>query len=265
MLALVTTWSKCVTVVSVASTETRAEPGRSAAIVEVAARLLRRAAARARSPPARSPPAAGVQAPTIYRLFGDKDGLLDAVAEHVFSAYVAGKAPSATHGRPGRRSPRRVGHAHRLRPGQRGAVRAPRRPRAAAPAHRPPPPAWRSCAVRVRRIAAAGRLKVAEERAVELIHAAGTGAVLTLLASPAAAPGPRPRRRDVRGGDAGDPHRRARHPRRWDTAAAAASRSGPGSAISRPLSARRARSAGGVAGPDHRRVARSSANRTKGH
>ena len=29
--------------------------------------------------------AAGVQAPTIYRLFGDKDGLLDAVAEHVMA------------------------------------------------------------------------------------------------------------------------------------------------------------------------------------
>src|SRR6187200_2009731 len=36
--------------------------------------------------------AAGVQAPTIYRLFGDKDGLIDAVAEHVMAAYVAAKA-----------------------------------------------------------------------------------------------------------------------------------------------------------------------------
>jgi AcrR family transcriptional regulator len=35
---------------------------------------------------------AGVQAPAIYRLFGDKDGLLDAVAEHVLATYVAAKA-----------------------------------------------------------------------------------------------------------------------------------------------------------------------------
>lgn len=36
--------------------------------------------------------AAGVQAPTIYRLFGDKRGLLDAVAEATLAAYIAGKA-----------------------------------------------------------------------------------------------------------------------------------------------------------------------------
>ena len=35
---------------------------------------------------------AGVQAPTIYRLFGDKDGLLDAVAEHVMATFVSAKA-----------------------------------------------------------------------------------------------------------------------------------------------------------------------------
>lgn len=33
--------------------------------------------------------AAGVQAPTLYRLFGDKDGLLDAVAAHGFTDYLA--------------------------------------------------------------------------------------------------------------------------------------------------------------------------------
>ena len=35
--------------------------------------------------------AAGVQAPTIYRLFGDKSGLLDAVAEHGFAVYLKEK------------------------------------------------------------------------------------------------------------------------------------------------------------------------------
>ncbi|MTE13976.1 hypothetical protein [Nocardia aurantiaca] len=37
---------------------------------------------------------------------------------------------------------------------------------------------------RVHRVAAAGRLRVTESRAVELIHAAGTGAVLALLSVP---------------------------------------------------------------------------------
>src|ERR1700721_3809569 len=35
--------------------------------------------------------AAGVQAPTIYRLFGDKGGLLDAVVEHGYASYLARK------------------------------------------------------------------------------------------------------------------------------------------------------------------------------
>src|ERR1700684_2410586 len=38
--------------------------------------------------------AAGVQAPTIYRIFGDKSGLLDAVVEHGFAAYLARKPPA---------------------------------------------------------------------------------------------------------------------------------------------------------------------------
>jgi AcrR family transcriptional regulator len=36
--------------------------------------------------------AAGVQAPTIYRLFGDKQGLLDVVASQGFRRYLADKA-----------------------------------------------------------------------------------------------------------------------------------------------------------------------------
>jgi AcrR family transcriptional regulator len=39
--------------------------------------------------------AAGVQAPTIYRLFGDKNGLLDAVVQHGFASYLARKPPVA--------------------------------------------------------------------------------------------------------------------------------------------------------------------------
>lgn len=37
---------------------------------------------------------AGVQAPAIYRLFGDKRGLIDAVAEHGYQAYLSTKRPT---------------------------------------------------------------------------------------------------------------------------------------------------------------------------
>ncbi|MEV0676414.1 TetR family transcriptional regulator [Actinosynnema sp. NPDC050436] len=38
--------------------------------------------------------AAGVQAPALYRLFGAKQGLLDAVAAHGFERYLAAKLTS---------------------------------------------------------------------------------------------------------------------------------------------------------------------------
>ena len=44
--------------------------------------------------------AAGVQAPTIYRIFGDKRGLLDAVAAHGMEKYVAKKKARAPHADP---------------------------------------------------------------------------------------------------------------------------------------------------------------------
>src|SRR3954464_705966 len=60
-------------------------------IVDVAARLLQEGGPAAVTTRGVAE-AAGVQAPTIYRLFGDKDGLLEAVAEHVMDTYVAAKA-----------------------------------------------------------------------------------------------------------------------------------------------------------------------------
>ena len=36
-----------------------------------------------------------MQAPAIYRLFGDKDELLEAVAEHVLATYISAKNPIA--------------------------------------------------------------------------------------------------------------------------------------------------------------------------
>lgn len=127
---------------------------------------------------------AKVQPPTIYRMFGDKRGLLDAVVEAVLSDYVAGKAA-----RP--RDPDPVedlragwdlhidfglGHpglfailSGDLRPSSRAATAGDEVLRQ-----------------RVRRIAQAGRLLVSESRAVAMIQAAGTGTVLTLLKMPEA-------------------------------------------------------------------------------
>ncbi|MFF5176189.1 TetR/AcrR family transcriptional regulator [Micromonospora sp. NPDC000089] len=151
-------------------------------IVEIAAGLLREGGAAAVTTRAVAR-AAGVQAPTIYRLFEDKDALLDAVAEHVFATYVAGKAladhtddPVAdlraawdTHVGFGLANPALF--ALLADPG-----RGTRSPAVAA--------GLEVLRARVRRVAVAGRLRVTERRAVELIHAAGTGAVLTLLAAP---------------------------------------------------------------------------------
>src|SRR5258705_4850222 len=68
-------------------------------IVECAAQLLREQGASAVTTRAVAQ-AAGMQAPTIYRFFEDKDALLDAVAEHVFADYVTGKTLVEDNGDP---------------------------------------------------------------------------------------------------------------------------------------------------------------------
>ena len=70
------------------------QPTPRARITEAAARLLREVGAGGVTTRAVAQ-AAGVPAPTIFRLFGDKDGLMDAVAEHVMATYVAGKVDGA--------------------------------------------------------------------------------------------------------------------------------------------------------------------------
>jgi AcrR family transcriptional regulator len=155
-----------------------------ARLVEVAAQLLA-----AQGPDAvttRSVAvAAGVQAPSIYRLFGDKDGLLDAVAEHGFTTYVARKPPVGSDDDPvdalragwdlhvgfGLANPAlfRLMYTTKRTPDGQATVES-------------------GVAVlrqRVRRVARAGLLRVSEDRAVQLIHAAGTGAVFTLIDQPA--------------------------------------------------------------------------------
>lgn len=127
--------------------------------------------------------AAGVQAPTIYRLFGDKNGLLEAVAEHGFSSYMARKHldPEADpveslragwelHIGFGLANPElfRLMHAALRTPHGRAYTAS----------------GVEVLRARVHRVAEAGRLRVTERRAIDLIHAAGTGVVFALIDQP---------------------------------------------------------------------------------
>jgi AcrR family transcriptional regulator len=128
--------------------------------------------------------AAGVQPPTLYRLFGDKQGLLDAVATYGLQTYLHRKTVLEPSGDPV--DDLRVGWDLHVGFGlENPALYAlmygePRTgaPSAAAIA------AADVLALHVRHIAEAGRLRVAEERAADLVHAAGCGTTLTLIAMP---------------------------------------------------------------------------------
>jgi AcrR family transcriptional regulator len=149
-------------------------------LVEVAARLLATEGRDAVTTRAVAL-AAGVQAPTIYRLFGDKSGLLDAVAEHGFASYLARKPPVDADGDPV--ASLRAGWELHVGFG----VANPELFRIMHTALRSPQGQVVAAAgagilrARVHRVAEAGRLRVTERRAVNLIHAAGTGVVFTLI------------------------------------------------------------------------------------
>jgi len=165
--------------------ETRART--RATIVECAARLMREQGVAAVTTRAVAQ-AAGLQAPTIYRFFEDKEALLDAVADHVFATYVEGKSLDTDVADPV--AALRAGWDTHISFGLAnaalyGLLIDPARP--SSPAASAGIEVLRG---RVRLVAAAGRLRVPEERAVDLIHAAGTGAVLALLGMP-------PERRDL--------------------------------------------------------------------
>lgn len=127
---------------------------------------------------------AGVQAPTIYRLFGDKDGLLDAVAEHLLRVYVSDKAALAPDPDPVQdlRDGWNMQTAFNLtHPDVFAMMLAePTQPRQ-SPAAAAGTQILRD---KIRRVAQAGRLKVSEARAESLIRAAGYGAVLVMLGQP---------------------------------------------------------------------------------
>lgn len=127
--------------------------------------------------------AARVQAPTIYRLFGDKRGLLDAVVARGLATYMRAKASRTPIADPvadlrhGWDLHVAFGLAHpavyalmadpslQLPAGREGLAYLERH---------------------IERIAVAGRLRVPAPRAVALVHAAGLGTVLALLERPAA-------------------------------------------------------------------------------
>ncbi len=128
--------------------------------------------------------AAGVQTPALYRLFGDKDGLLDALASYGFESYLSEKRalePSEDaiddirrgwdiHVQFGLRNPAFYALMYgNLRPG--------RRPSAAQENGE----ILRRLLERARR---QGRLRVPVETAARAIEASTTGAVLLLLAQP---------------------------------------------------------------------------------
>jgi AcrR family transcriptional regulator len=131
--------------------------------------------------------AAGVQPPTIFRLFGDKDGLLEAVAEHVLADHVAGKtAAVATEDGDPVEHLRTAWHTNV----EFGLANPDLYALFVTPGRLQQSPAMASgndvFRTRVARVAAAGLLRVSETRAVDMLRAAGNGAVLTLLARPEA-------------------------------------------------------------------------------
>ncbi|WBO22907.1 TetR/AcrR family transcriptional regulator [Sphingomonas abietis] len=127
--------------------------------------------------------AASMQVPTLYRLFGEKRGLLNAVAQHGLAAFVAQKVSAEPHSDPvqdlrdawddyvafGLANPAVFAIINEI------GVPGPASPAALA--------GIEVLRKRVKRIARAGRLGVPVERAVALIHAAGVGTVTTLLAT----------------------------------------------------------------------------------
>ncbi len=138
--------------------------------------------------------AANVQAPTLYRLFGDKSGLLDAVTEHGFAAYLKQKQISQKQiSEKQIRKPAgdpiedlRIGWDLHIEFGLTN-------PALYLLMYADPQPGRRTPAAEtsygilrqhIRRVAASGRLRLSEERAAHIFHAAACGIVLLLLGIP---------------------------------------------------------------------------------
>lgn len=130
--------------------------------------------------------AAGVQPPTLYRLFGDMDGLLEAVASAAFEDYLKDKRGLGETGDPVevlRRSWDLHVEFGLARPAFYVLVYG---SASDGKASKPRQEALDRLRQMVSQVAAAGRLRMSVERAVALMHANGIGLVLSQLARPAA-------------------------------------------------------------------------------
>lgn len=131
--------------------------------------------------------ASGVTQPVLYRLFGDKDGLLAAVVDHVWDQYLAMKRAATPSPDPladlyaGWDSHLRFAldhpHAYRLLFGA-----GMRSPGGAADE------AMAILRGHLERLAAQGRLRVTPDEAARIVLAANSGVALALLLRPAAYP-----------------------------------------------------------------------------
>ncbi len=128
--------------------------------------------------------AAGVQPPVLYRLFQDKRGLLDAVTGYGFALYLSDKRPPHPDEDPiqflrdGWARHIHFGLAH---PELYLLMYADPHPAATGRSPRHGQPGLRA---HMHSIAVAGRLRIPENRAADLFHAAACGVVMTLLAAP---------------------------------------------------------------------------------
>ncbi len=147
-------------------------------IIEAAAKLIAEDGVAALSTRAVGA-AAGVQAPTLYRLFGDKQGLLDAVAKHGFDTYLVSKQAQLASDDPiadvARGWDLHVAFGVE-NPGLYVLMYGGTRPQ--------PPEGRRILTAMLARAAAAGRLSVPAETAVEIVSAASVGTTLRLIAGP---------------------------------------------------------------------------------
>jgi AcrR family transcriptional regulator len=128
--------------------------------------------------------AAGIQAPTLYRLFGDKRGLLDAVVEYSYVSVF--KTKKAQKYDPDPLENLRKAWEHNTKYGLENPILYALLVGDPRPGF--PSPVTQIVQQRlgetIHQIALAGRLRVTEKQAVELVYAASTGAVLALLAMP---------------------------------------------------------------------------------
>lgn len=125
--------------------------------------------------------AADVQPPTIYRIFGDMQGLLDAVAAEGFAEYLTKKTSRA----------RAADAVDDLREGWDLHIEfGLSHPEVYKLMYGQPRPGIGSDAARdafsvlqdlVERVAEAGKLRIDVDRAAQMIHSAGTGVTLTLI------------------------------------------------------------------------------------